>query len=166
MDTCMRNLSFVHHITALSPLESRADSIEKARCRAGLQLDSCEEEVVCPKPRKMALSCCAPEFIKPLYQWQSTPRLPECEAGFEILEIFLNRGGCADGDYFSFGCSPPYCSPPARTSNPIVHDIQFRNAQKFRSPVAFVKSKAVAVPSFSASPSVRIEGFECPRAES
>lgn len=163
----MRNLSFVHHIAALSPLDnradiSRADMNEKGRCRAGLQVDSCEEELICPKPRKVALSCCAPEFIKPVYQWQSSTRMPECEAGYEILEIFLNKGACLDGEILSFGCSPPYCSPPTRASNPIVHDIEFRNNHRSRSP-AGSKPKAVAVPSFSASPSVRIEGFECPR---
>ncbi|MCO5572645.1 hypothetical protein L7F22_026403 [Adiantum nelumboides] len=164
MDTCMRNLSFVHHVNALSPLESRADN-EKGRCRAGLQVDSCEEEVVCPKPRRMALSCCAPDLIKPLYQWQGTSRLADCEAGFEILEIFLNRGASADGEHWSFGCSPPYCSPPTRASNPIVHDIQFCNLRRSGSSVPFVKPKVVAVQGFSASPSMRIEGFNCPPEE-
>ncbi|MCO5610023.1 hypothetical protein L7F22_064258 [Adiantum nelumboides] len=166
MDTCIRNLSFAHHIAALSPLENRGDMNEKARYRAGgFQLDSCEEEVLCPKPRRMALSCCAPEFIKPLYQWQNTLRLAECDAGYEILEIFMNKGGCTEGEYLSLGCSPPFCSPPTRATNPIVHDRQFRNGHGPCSPVPYVNSKAVAVPSFSASPSMRIEGFDCPRAE-
>ena len=29
-----------------------------------------EDEVICPKPRRMGLYCCAPELIKPLYHLQ------------------------------------------------------------------------------------------------
>eukprot|EP00250_Pteridium_aquilinum_P008639 c18095_g2_i2 orf=235-546(-) len=102
MDTCMRNLSFVHHIAALSPLESRTDLNEKGRFRTGLQVDSYEEEVICPKPRRMALSCCAPDFIKPVYPWQSSSRMAECDVGYEILEIFLNKVGMNDFLIVSF----------------------------------------------------------------
>lgn len=162
MDTCIRNLSFVHHLAALSPLENRADLTEKGRFRGGLQVDSHEEELLCPKPRRMALSCCAPDFIRPVCPWQSSSRTAECDAGYEILEIFLNKGACVDGEILNFGCSPPYCSPPTRASNPIVHDIQFCN-QRSCSPASFVKPKTMTMPSFSSIPSVRIEGFDTRR---
>lgn len=162
MDTCVRNLNFVQHIAALNSIESRAEMNDRGRFRAGIQADVHEEEVLCPKPRRMALSCCAPEFIKPMRQWQSSPRILECEAGYEILEIFLNKSACGEGDLSNFGCSPPFCSPPSRASNPIVHDVVFCN-QRTSPPMMFTKPKTITGPSFSPSPSIRIEGFDCSR---
>lgn len=160
----MRNLSFVQQFAALNTKESRTEMGDRGRFRAGHQADACEEEVICPKPRKMAfISYCAPELIKPMRQWQSSSQLPECEAGSEILEIFLNKNAC--GESPNLGCSPPYYfgSPPSRAGNPIVHDVQFHKS----SPSAILaKPKAPSGPSFPASPSVRIEGFDCARQDS
>ena len=76
------------------------------------------------------------------------------------------QGAGVDGEPSSFGCSPPpYCSPPNRASNPIVHDVQFCN-QQVVSPIIFssADTKTISGSSFSSassSPPVRIEGFDC-----
>ncbi|KAH7283798.1 hypothetical protein KP509_34G024300 [Ceratopteris richardii] len=159
MDTCMRNLSFVHHIASLSPLETRPDLDDTGRCKVGLQAEASKENVLCPKPCRMALSFCTPEIVKPFLQFQSCSRVLECEPGYEILEIFGKGAICRDGEVVSLGCSPPYCSPPVRSTNPIVHDKQFCN-QKSCSLMP-TRPKIVSKPSFPLSPVVRVEGFEC-----
>lgn len=81
---------------ALNNIESRAEMNERGR--AGLQeADVYEEEVICPKPHRGWLSLV--EYTKPMRQWwQSSSRMKECEAGFEILEIFLNKSASGEGD--------------------------------------------------------------------
>lgn len=159
MDTCVRNLSLVQHLAAFNIKESRTEVSDMGRFRAGLA-DSFEEEVFCPKPqRKTLISYCPHELVKPIRQWQSpSPHIPECEGGSEILEIFLNKNG---GESPSFGCSPPYSlgSPPSRAGNPIVHDVQFCHQRS--PPMALMDQKTLNEPTLPASPSVRIEGFDC-----
>jgi hypothetical protein len=70
MDTCVRNLTFVHHMASLNTMDGRTEMNDKGRFRAGHQAEVYEDELICPKPRRMGLSCCAPELIKPLYHLQ------------------------------------------------------------------------------------------------
>lgn len=114
-----------------------------------------DEEVICPKPRRpTTISCPVNEYLKPSRRRRSQATVrPEGDAGFDLLDIFLSKGGC--GDISNFGCSPPYFSgsPPSRTGNPLIHDVEFlqqraQSVLSHRGPT-----------SFGGNPVVRVEGF-------
>ncbi|CAM6109675.1 unnamed protein product [Calypogeia fissa] len=138
---------------------------DRRRIRTGFR-DQHEEEVICPKPRRVTNVSCPPaEFLKTSRRRRShsSQVRAEGEAGFEILDIFLSRSGF--GDSSSFGCSPPYfCgSPPSRSGNPLIHDVQFTH-QRIPSAQSSLSSlvsqqKSFCAASYGANPSVRVEGF-------
>ncbi|KAH7295844.1 hypothetical protein KP509_27G068200 [Ceratopteris richardii] len=163
MDSCMVNLDFVQHIAGLNPLDTKVDPAARARCKAGPQISPSDEQLVCPKPCRITPSCFAPEFMKPFFLWESSSGMLECETSYEVLEIFLKKGVMSrdGGEISSFGRSPSYCSPPCRSSNPVVHDAHFCN-QRSCSSVVVMRPKPIPVPSLIACPAVRVEGFECP----
>ncbi|KAL3680981.1 hypothetical protein R1sor_023937 [Riccia sorocarpa] len=141
---------------------------ERRRVRTGFRSDAGEEEVICPKPRRVTnVSCPAPDFLKPSRRRRShtSQSRAEGEAGFEILDIFLSRSGY--GDSSNFGCSPPYyCgSPPSRSGNPLIHDVQFTHIQRIPpapsvlSSLSSQQKKSSCGPVYGGNPSVRVEGF-------
>lgn len=155
-----RNLSGVQQLAgAWNSLESRADMNERRRPRTGFRVEGSEEEVICPKPRRPTnIICPVNEFMKPSRRRRSqTTVRPEGEAGFEILDIFLSKGGY--GEISNFGCSPPYfCgSPPNRSGNPLIHDVQFLH-QRAQS-VLSQQIASCGPSSYGANPAVRVEGF-------
>lgn len=142
-------------------METRSEMTNCGRPRSALQVkirDKEEEEelVICPKPQRVVSIS---EILKPVRQRRGmiSPAV-DFEAGNEILEIFLSKNTGGDS---SFGCSPPYFSgsPPSRAGNPLVRDAEFSHLQPPSSLVTHPKSSKG--PSFRASPSVRVEGFEC-----
>lgn len=155
-----RNLSSVQHLArAWSPVDSRPEVNEKRRSRTGLRVENGEDEVLCPRPRRPSnVNCPANEFMKPSrrHKSKSTAR-PEGVVCFELLDIFLSKGGYRD--VTSYGCSPPnFCgSPPTRAGNPLIHDAQFLH-QRTTSNLSQQMS-ACGPTSYSANPTVRIEGF-------
>lgn len=87
---------------------------------------------------------------------KSTAR-PEGVVCFELLDIFLSKGGYRDVS--NYGCSPPnFCgSPPNRAGNPLIHDAQFLHQRTSSNLSQQMSSCGPA--SYSANPTVRIEGF-------
>eukprot|EP00249_Psilotum_nudum_P019768 c27409_g1_i2 orf=408-830(-) len=122
------------------------------RRRTGPKVDGYIEQVICPKPRRIAASC-TPEVMKPSCQLRSTHAGAECEAGYEILEILQNKN--VPGESPSMGCSPP-----SRAGNPLVHDVQFIH-QRMPPPAVIAQPRPPGGSSRRAAPSIRIEGFEC-----
>lgn len=164
LDSCVRNLGFVQHLAALGLKEARAEMSDCGALRSALQADICEENVICPKPRRLGVATLSStEVVKPVRLRRSmSPAGLECEAGHEILEIFLPKNSC--GDCSSYGSSPPYFSgsPPSRAGNPLVRDVQFSHQRPPPSPFVITQPKSSSNgPSFRASPPVRVEGFEC-----
>lgn len=124
--------------------------------------ESSEEKIICPKPQRVAVTTLrSADFIKPIRQLRSMSpiALDGSDAGCEIMEIFLSKN--SHGESPKFGCSPPYFSgsPPSRAANPLVRDTQFLHPHVY--PVAAPQAKVPTGPSHRASPSVRVEGFDC-----
>lgn len=155
-----RNLSSVQHLArAWSPVDSgRPDMNEKRRSRIGQRVEGGEEEVLCPRPRRpTTVNCPTNDFLKPSRRHKSkSSARPENVVCFELLDIFLSKGGYRE---VSYGCSPPnFCgSPPNRAGNPLIHDAQFLH-QRTSSNLSQQMS-ACGPASYSANPTVRIEGF-------
>ncbi|KAH8955561.1 hypothetical protein BDL97_08G145500 [Sphagnum fallax] len=132
---------------------------ERRRQRGGYRGEGHEEEVICPKPRRATnISGPVTELMKPSRRCRSHSTMRgEGDAGFEILDIFLSKGGYNDTS--SFACSPPYfCgSPPSRSGNPLIHDVQFLH-QRAQS-VLSQQISSCGPSSYKANPVVRVEGF-------
>ncbi|KAH9553303.1 hypothetical protein CY35_08G001100 [Sphagnum magellanicum] len=132
---------------------------ERRKQRVAYHGERTEEEVICPKPRR-ATSVSGPvtEFMNPSRRRRScTTVRGEGDAGFEILDIFLSKGVYNDAS--NFACSPPYfCgSPPSRSGNPLIHDIQFVHQ---RAQSVLSQQILSCVPSsYKPNPVVRVEGF-------
>lgn len=146
---------------AWSSLENRPDMgmNDGRRPLSGFRVEGNDEEVICPKPRRPTnISCPVNDFIKPSRRRRSQATVrPEGDAGFELLDIFLSKGGC--GDISNFGCSPPYFSgsPPSRSGNPLIHDVEF--LQQRAQSVLSHHIASRGPPSFGGNPVVRVEGF-------
>ncbi|KAL1824982.1 hypothetical protein DCAR_0313088 [Daucus carota subsp. sativus] len=77
---------------------------------------------VCPKPRR--LGSAVPELLKPLKCSKHSQLNPDYRSG--ILGVIAEK--TAEGrEIICSGCSPTCYtgSPPSRTDNPLVHDVQF-----------------------------------------
>uniref|UniRef100_A0A1D1XVW5 Zinc finger CCCH domain-containing protein 7B n=1 Tax=Anthurium amnicola TaxID=1678845 RepID=A0A1D1XVW5_9ARAE len=89
-----------------------------------------EEHPVCPKPRRPVAP--VPEFLCPLSCKHSHSSY---EGGSKVLDI--QSGKRNDGrESVSIGCPPScYCgSPPSRSDNPLVHDVEFVHQMELFSP--------------------------------
>lgn len=154
-----RNIGGVQQLAgAWSSLESRPEMSDGRRSLSGFRVEGSEEEVICPKPRRpSSMLCPVNDYLKPSRRRRSqAPVRAEGDAGFELLDIFLSKGSC--GDLSSFGCSPPYFSgsPPSRSGNPLIHDVEFLQ-QRAQSVLSHHISRGPA--SFVGNPVVRVEGF-------
>ncbi|XP_058102796.1 uncharacterized protein LOC131246555 [Magnolia sinica] len=141
----------------------------------GNQIVPSAKEVICPAPRRPAR---VPYTLDGLdrfcYRPKSNLSMQKGDAGLEILDIVLSKDDPRD-DLDRSNQAGFYCgSPPVRTNNPLVHDMQFgrqMQAQVFASPLGNSHggkpstSRVERVPScgssFGGTPIVRIEGFAC-----
>ncbi|KAJ6800427.1 uncharacterized protein M6B38_389070 [Iris pallida] len=127
---------------------------------------ACEEmraPLVCPRPRRIGSGTVDP--IR-LHQWQTSHQADplSLRPGVELLDIFLSEDS-----------SPPFfCgSPPARSANPLIHDVQFRQVDTNPHPPppsspapASVKGCSTWTKFGFAPAPVRVEGFDCGRSRS
>ncbi|CAL9081868.1 unnamed protein product [Musa textilis] len=143
------------------------------------QIDSqpnSRSEVICPQPRRATR---APYFINALNRVSSKPKgfLPmyRVDCAPEILELILSQDD-SDNDPDSSNQVGGFFrgSPPIRTNNPVIHDVQFaKQAQSLASPRAnspgmkqagrVERGSPTCGSSLGGSPKVRIEGFACGR---
>lgn len=155
-----RNMSSVQHVQRVwSPMDNRTDMNEKRRSRTGLRVEGGEDEVICPRPRRpTTVNCPVNEFVEPSHRHRSkSSARSEGVVCFELLDIFLNKGGYRGVSNFS--SSPPsFCgSPPSRAGNPLIHDAAFLH-QRTTSNLS-LQMNSCGPSSHSAKPTVRIEGF-------
>ncbi|PIA60201.1 hypothetical protein AQUCO_00300006v1 [Aquilegia coerulea] len=105
---------------------------------------------LCPKPRRLGVGAALPEFLKP----------PKCtkhnhvntEGRSEILKMIAGKSEDLK-DPVCIGCSSSCYSgsPPSRSNNPLVNDIEFIHQMELLSP--FTRSKLSDQTGFtSASP--------------
>ncbi|URD93431.1 hypothetical protein MUK42_00363 [Musa troglodytarum] len=132
-------------------------------------------EVICPQPRRATRVPC---FINTLNIVSSKPKgiLPmyKVDSASEILDLNPSQDD-TDNDLDSSGQMGFFCgSPPVRTDNPVIHDVQFAKQAQFlassRGSSPGTTKPAVRVErgnsptcgsSFKGNPKVRIEGFAC-----
>ncbi|KAK7250858.1 hypothetical protein RIF29_33586 [Crotalaria pallida] len=91
------------------------------------------DQPLCPKPRK--LSPGIPEFLKPIRC--SKHSQPNIDEGSGVLNMIIEKN--ADGREMVCSCCLPSCysgSPPRRTENPLVHDVEFIHQVELVSPLA------------------------------
>ncbi|XXG86281.1 hypothetical protein AAC387_Pa11g1203 [Persea americana] len=92
---------------------------------------------VCPKPRR--IRSVVPEFIEPL-AYNGSHSKGKGSRSSEVIDMISSKADNGQ-EPSSNGCSPSYyCgSPPSRTNNPLVHDVQFIHQMKLLSP--FTRTK-------------------------
>ncbi|KAK7376151.1 hypothetical protein VNO78_35005 [Psophocarpus tetragonolobus] len=91
---------------------------------------------LCPKPRKLSPSI--PEFLKPIRCTKHSQ--PNINNGSGVLNMITEKN--ADGREFQCNGCLPCCysgSPPRRTENPLVHDVEFLHQVEVVSPLARTK---------------------------
>ncbi|KAM7260777.1 hypothetical protein ACFE04_026252 [Oxalis oulophora] len=98
------------------------------------EFESNQQAPICPKPRR--LSPAIPEFLQPL-KCNKHSQLPNVEESSGILNMIPEKRVIAGKETLCTGCSPKcYAgSPPGRTSNPLIHDMQFKNQRELVSPL-------------------------------
>ncbi|KAI5073397.1 hypothetical protein GOP47_0011410, partial [Adiantum capillus-veneris] len=134
------NLAVPRKISLLNALESLADLRERGRNRFLPSRDATEEELVCPKPRRVGTGMSSTPLdasAKPYRRQRGTTSLPAIgEAGHEILDILYSKVN--SGDNGGSGSPNKYIngSPPCRASNPMIHDAHF--TQKWTMPSSIV----------------------------
>ncbi|CAL9046594.1 unnamed protein product [Musa banksii] len=131
-------------------------------------------EVICPRPCRATRVPC---FINTLNIVSSKPQgiLPmyKVDSASEILDRILSQAD-TDNDLDSSSQMGFFCgSPPVRTDNPVIHDVQFAKQAQFLSssrgnspgmkPAGRVErgGSPTCRSSFEGNPKVRIEGFAC-----
>ncbi|XP_031491017.1 uncharacterized protein LOC116258070 [Nymphaea colorata] len=166
----------LHQIATVNALECMSDLSARGK-QGGAILDPTAENIIRPEPRRAAPA----SFISSCYDGyrcntQRKPTEQREDASFEILDIILTKNG-PDNDEGS-NLTNYFCgSPPARTNNPMVHDVEFVNQSRaynspFESslggkPSARVENRSSSCgASFGGKPMVRIEGFACSNSKS
>ncbi|XP_057466228.1 uncharacterized protein LOC130755721 [Actinidia eriantha] len=89
---------------------------------------------VCPKPHRAGSAI--PEFLKPLKCSKHSQQNPDDRSGFLNMIAEKTIDGREKEESVCAGCSP-LCysgSPPGRTDNPLVHDVQFIHQMEVFSP--------------------------------
>ncbi|KAL6960443.1 hypothetical protein U1Q18_038208 [Sarracenia purpurea var. burkii] len=105
---------------------------------AGPEIEGTDHMPVCPKPRR--LGSAIPDFLSPLGSSTTRHRQPNTHERSGILNMIAEK--TIDGrEAACAGCPPSYLpgSPPDRTDNPIVHDVQFIHQMELFSPFARAK---------------------------
>ncbi|KAI9080427.1 hypothetical protein K1719_037541 [Acacia pycnantha] len=87
----------------------------------------CDHQPLCPKPRKVSPAIA--EFLKPLRC--STHSHPNAREESGVLNMIAEKNSNEKELGCSTGCLPSCYSgsPPRRTENPLVHDVQFLHHQ-------------------------------------
>ncbi|XP_068661269.1 uncharacterized protein [Aristolochia californica] len=141
-------------------------------------IPSPEEVIICPAPLRPSRS---PYVVDNLNRFCCIPKsnlfVQRGGAGLELLNCFGNKDDLEDDVDGGSSCKGFFCgSPPVRTNNPLVHDVQFvRQTSPFAasaSPSGAAMGRAERVPCGASSfggkskPMVRVEGFSCGNSES
>ncbi|KAG9447313.1 hypothetical protein H6P81_013441 [Aristolochia fimbriata] len=136
-----------------------------------------EEVIICPAPLRPSRS---PYVVDNLNRFCCTPKsslsIQRGGTGLEFLDCIWNKDDLEDDVDGGSNCKGFFCgSPPVRTHNPLVHDVQFVRGgisiMATASPSGASIGRAERVPcgasSFSgkSKPVVRIEGFSCSGSE-
>ncbi|WVZ23991.1 hypothetical protein V8G54_002535 [Vigna mungo] len=102
----------------------------------GTERTTVESQPLCPKPRKLSPSI--PEFLKPIKCNKHSDS--NVNNGSQVLDMISEKNADAR-EFLCNGCLP-CCysgSPPRRTENPLVHDVQFLHQVEVVSPLARAK---------------------------
>nr|GMD39398.1 uncharacterized protein LOC109159587 [Ipomoea batatas] len=138
--------------------------------------------IACPKPGRVG--GLVDELTRPscLQPFSQQTEACDSEAGIELLEIILSKGGCHVGTpNLQMASSPPFFSgsPPSRAMNPLIQDLHFGH-DDFVAVPSPLRTVVLPLPSPPLTPSstrmngggcgmrfgqkpaqVRIEGFNC-----
>ncbi|XP_028075069.1 uncharacterized protein LOC114277374 [Camellia sinensis] len=120
----------MHHLAVKSNLVNAGAETTK------LLIEGSDGQPVCPKPRRLGSPL--PEFLNPLRCTKHSQ--PNTNERSPILNIMAEK--TIDGrESVCTGCSVSWYSgsPPSRTDNPLVHDVQFMHQMEVFSP--FTRTK-------------------------
>ncbi|KAF9621664.1 hypothetical protein IFM89_025575 [Coptis chinensis] len=97
-----------------------------------------EPSPVCPKPRRLRVGATLPDFLKP--QKCTRHSQSKTEGRSEILNMIVGKNEDIR-ETLCVGCSSSsYCgSPPSRSNNPLVNDVQFIHQMEHLSPFTVTK---------------------------
>ncbi|KAK4791279.1 hypothetical protein SAY86_031692 [Trapa natans] len=96
------------------------------------------KQPLCPKPRR--LGCTTPEVLMPSRCIQhSQPAAVDGRSG--VLNLIMDKTAAEGRESTCVGCLPPCYvgSPPTRTDNPLIHDVQFIRQTELLSPLTRTK---------------------------
>ncbi|XP_075654301.1 uncharacterized protein LOC142624575 [Castanea sativa] len=120
----------MHHSAVKSNLVDSGSETNKLGSRGN-------DQPLCPKPRRIGPAI--PDFLKP--QRCGKHSQPNIEGRRDILNIISEKNSTDGRDSICNGCTPSCYpgSPPGRTDNPLVHDVQFIHQMELLSP--FTRTK-------------------------
>ncbi|KAH9304401.1 hypothetical protein KI387_008805, partial [Taxus chinensis] len=115
-------------------------------------------QLICPIPHRMAMAPWAARETHKSNNSYATAGNEE-EPSYEILGIFLSK--TQYGNQTTVNNSLPYFygSPPMRSDNPLVQDVEFIRKGAPSSPVNMPQKTSCGA-SYVTKPSVRVEGFD------
>ncbi|XP_077227060.1 uncharacterized protein LOC143860357 [Tasmannia lanceolata] len=173
---CLRRLVTVEKISQDNVVECELDM--KSNGHQNQVVPTPGEVIICPAPRRVDRAPCIVDNLNRFYSKPrcNLPMFHKGDSGFDFMDIFLNKDDFEDdvdsSNQMGFFCG----SPPVRTNNPLVHDVQFvRQSSPFPSPLGAshggksssrVERAPFCVVSPRGKPVVRIEGFSSGSPES